>query len=284
MKKSIYFLALVFFILGSCSSDSESSEGNVVKRMVFKGDGVVYDYKADSFNFIYDNENRLLKINRGNQVHRSYEYSGDVISKINAYVFWNGDATPTLLNIISFEYDSNSRLIKATSRYAESGEISFEYIFSYLGENQVEFQIKIYTWSGDNDLASTGVATYDSETKNILHLAQNYYSSYLLENGELSFQGNNETEFIYDDKLHPCSNIKGFKELALFNYFSYDSDVFTENFGVTNNLIGITTSHTNPGESQTVYTQYLWTYTYGNLFPSKMVKNDNDDFEVHLYY
>lgn len=282
MKKSLYFLGLAILILTSCSSDSESSEGSVIKKMVFKGDSVVYDYKADSFNFIYDNENRLLKINRGSQVHRSYEYSGDVISKINAYVFWNGDATPTLVDIIDFEYDSNNRLIKATSKSAESGDISFEYIFSYPGGNQVEFQIKVYTPPGDNNLESEGIATYDSETKNILHLEQNYYSDYLLENGNLSYSGSNETEFIYDDKLHPCTNIKGFKELALFNFFSYDSAVFTENFGVTNNLMGLTTSYL--GDSETVYTQYYWTYTYGSLFPSKMVKNDSEDFSVLFYY
>ena len=75
MKKLLLVLSLLLFILSSCSSSSsgesqnETVQGPLISKMVYKGESVALDYKDYDFNFIYDSNQRLIRINRGDKVY-----------------------------------------------------------------------------------------------------------------------------------------------------------------------------------------------------------------------
>lgn len=275
MKKLLILIAIITLFLSSCSSDSnENNQGNVVKKMIIKGETVSWDLKNYNFNFIYDNEDRLIRINREDKVYREFVYSGDLIVQIKYYVFWNLEPEPTLYSITNFEYDTFGRLIKAKTNS------EYEYYFNYTDENHIDFEIKIYTWPGTNNLYSTGTVNLDTNTYNILSTTQTFYQNYLNDDGLPQPSSTFSGGLIYDDKKHPCSGIKGYKQLALFNFFSFDNDFFIAGFGATNNLIA--SEQYWAGQPNVVNT--LWSHEYSGIFPSKAKKENSGDFKIYFYY
>ena len=282
MKKLLYLFAFLTVVLSSCSSEDETqNQGSLLKKMVYRGDNVSLSYRDFNYNFNYDDNDRLLSIDRDGAVFREYTYSNNLITEAKYYVFWNGESQSTLEYIFDFEYDSNNRLIKATRLYS-SGYVSMEYIFDYIDATHANYTIYLYTWPGDNSLYKSGIITFDDITKNILNTTNLSYSNYLNQDGTINPQYPIiKVENNYDDKKHPCFNIKGFKELAFFNILNIDSTIFTENFGVTNNLVSVKQYPINE-PNNIIYP--AWSYDYGDTFPSKSKKETSPDFNVFFYY
>lgn len=281
MKKLLYLFAFFTVILSSCSSDNEENQGPLLKKMIYKGESVSLSYRDYNFNFNYDNNDRLLSIDRDGAVFREYTYSNDVITQVKYYVFWNGESQSTLEYIFDFDYDSTNRLTKAT-RYYTSGTISLEYIFEYIDSNNAEYTINCFTCPGDNILFKSGTIAFDNITNNILNTTQLSYANYLNQDGSVhAFYPIYKAENIYDNKKHPCTNIKGYKELAFFNLLNIDSTIFTSNFGVTNNLISIKKYPVNEPNN---IIHPAWNYVYGNTFPSKAKKESVEDSNIFFYF
>jgi hypothetical protein len=281
MKKLFYLFAFFTGVLSSCSSEDETqNQGHLLKKMVYRGDNVSLSYRDFNYNFNYDDNDRLLSIDRDGAVFREYTYSNNLITEAKYYVFWNGESQSTLEYIFDFEYDSNNRLIKATRLYS-SGYVSMEYIFDYIDATHANYTIYLYTWPGDNNLYKSGIITFDDITKNILNATQISYSNYLNQDGSVQVSSIYKVEHNYDNKKHPCFNIKGFKELAFFNLFNIDETIFTENFGVTNNLVSVKQYPINE-PNNIIYP--AWSYEYGDTFPSKSKKETSPDFNVFFYY
>ena len=278
MKNLYCLLSLLSLFLISCSND-DSSQGNLITKMVYKGENVSWDYRDYNFNFIYDGNQRLIRIDRDGVTTREFIYTADLITEIKYYSFSNLNPVPDLNYVISFQYDSGNRLTQASSENSV-GDLVYKYNFNYTSENQAEFIFRAYP--GPNDISSTGTINFDHNTNNILDFVVYYYPNYLDEDGNLYPWASLEYELIYDTKKHPCSNIKGYKELAFFNYFSREGTIFTSNFGSTNNLL--TVNHHPLGQPQNVASYPLWFFNYGNTFPSKANKVGNDNFNIHFYY
>ena len=281
MKKLLLVLSLLLFILSSCSSSSsgesqnETVQGPLISKMVYKGESVALDYKDYDFNFIYDSNQRLIRINRGDKVYREYTYSNDLIIEAKYYVFWNGNSESELEDIFHFDYDSSNRLIKATTS-------SFEYIFTYTDSSHADYIMHIYSWSGDNHLYRTGAINFDSVTKNILSITNQNYAPYLGQNGlPQPSSPMYKQELFYDTMKHPCSNIKGYKELAFFNLMNMDVTIFTPNFGVNNNLKEV---NSYPIDQPSNNTSPVWSYEYGQTFPLKAKKLSSTDFNLVFYF
>lgn len=281
MKKLFYLFAFFTVVLSSCTSEDENqNQGHLLKKMVYRGANVSLSYKDYNFNFNYDDNDRLLSIDRDGAVFREYIYSNDLITQVKYYVFWNGESQSTLECFYDFEYDSMDRLIRVI-RHNGSGNIGDEYNFDYVDLNHANYRIYLYSWPGDNDLYLSGTITFDDITKNILSATQLSYANYLNQDGSVQVSSIYKVEHNYDDKKHPCFNIKGFKELAFFNLLNIDSTIFTENFGVTNNLISVKQYPIND-PNNIIYP--AWSYDYGDTFPSKSKKETNSDFNVYFYY
>lgn len=277
MKKLLLILTPLLLVLGSCSnsSDSESEpvQGPLIKKMVYQGESVNWSYRDYDFNFIYDDNQRLIRIDRGDKVYREYTYFNDLITQIKYYVFWNGNNTSELEDTFDFEYDSSNRLVRVTTW-------SFEYLFTYTDSSHADFIIHIFSWSGNNNLYATGDINFDAVTKNILGVTRVNYENYL------DINGNPEAiypiyrqELTYDNLKHPCSNIKGFKELAFFNLMN--GEIFTPSFGVSNNLTAV---NTYPIDQPADNTYPVWGYEYGQAFPSKAKKLGSIDYNLVYYY
>lgn len=277
MKKPLFILSLLLFIMCSCSSGSgsenETVQGPLISKMVYRGESVNWSYRDYDFNFIYDGSDRLVRIDRGDKVYREYTYSNDLITQIKYYVFWNGGDEPELEDIFNFEYDLSNRLIKVTTW-------SFEYFFTYTNSSHADYVVHIFSWSGDNNLYRTGAINFDSVSKNILDVTNVNYENYLNQNGNPQpIYPSYKQEFIYDNLKHPCSNIKGYKELAFFNLMN--GEIFTPNFGVSNNLTAV---NTYPVDAPTDNTYPVWSYEYGETFPSKATKLSSTDFYLEYYF
>lgn len=280
MKNLYCLIGVLSLFLISCSND-DSSQGELITKMVYKGENVSWDYRDYNFNFIYDGNQRLIRIDRDGVTTREFTYAADLITEIKYYSFSNLNPVPDLNYVISFQYDSENRLTQASSKNS-AGDLLYKYNFNYTNENQAEFIIRAYGRLGNNDIYSTGTINYESNTNNILNVVQYFYGAYLAEDGIAYPSGDLVHELIYDTKKHPCSNIKGYKELAFFNYFKSEGTIFTSNFGSTNNLLTVNYNPLNQPQNVTTYP--LWLFNYGSTFPSKANKVGNDNFNIHFYY
>lgn len=282
MRKALLFAMSLALVFTSCSSDENKSlQGELLTKMVLKGENVSLDYKNYDFNFFYSN-NKILRVEREGKLSREFTYSGNLISEIKDYVFWNLESEPTLESTIYFEYNNLNKLIKVTIVNEDTNVIKYEYLLDYISENVANYQIKIYTWPGDNNLFSIGQVTFDVNTKNILNKTITYYNQYLDQNGNpVPVTPSSKIQYFYDTKMHPCSNIEGFKELAFFNLNYEDTKFFTSNFGVTNNLLRTETHNLNTPNN--IIVRDIWSYENGDIFPVTAKKN-NIDFRAYFYY
>lgn len=277
MKKLLLILSLFLYVFNSCSSpsSSENIENRLISKMVYQGESVNFTYRNFDFNFIYDNSERLIRINRGDKVYREFTYSSDLIIEVKYYVFWNGNSQSTLEDILHFDYDSTNRLIKVSTA-------NYEYNFNYTDLNHADYTVNTFSTAGNNNLYLSGTINFDNVTKNILSATQVGYQVNLGQNGNpIPNYPIYKDEFIYDNKKHPCSNIKGYKDLTFFNLLNMNLTIFTDNLGASNNITAV---KNYPIDQPNNDTYQVWSYEYGQTFPSKAKKLGSADFKLVFYF
>jgi len=134
MKKLLYLFSAIALTLTSCSSDDDSNNasGTLLTKIIETYD----DGTVETTDFEY-NGNKIVSVSSDLDFRDEtiYTYTGDLITK-EEYFFDDGEGY-SFEEVIDYEYDSSSRLIKSI-RTKEDGEIEID-DFTYNSNGTVSF-------------------------------------------------------------------------------------------------------------------------------------------------
>lgn len=256
MKKLLYLFAFLTVILSSCSSEDEEIQGDLITKMKFMGSDFNDSYENHEFNLEYIDGNKLVRIIDIESDKKEFHYTGDLITKIDIWKFWNGSDLEFERSIY-LEYDSEERLINIKIDEGDNNEVDQIIEFDYIDDNNAN-----YTHHYENNLSGYGTVTFNED--DVIKRLDNNWS--------LGQPYRKEITYNYDDKKHPYTGIRGYKKLKLFNafygsiyYLSHninDDYGFAPNWGTTKNVISTTIRSGNNLENTS--TIPLFSYEYGN--------------------
>ncbi len=278
MKKIICFLSGITLLLTSCSSD-DNSQGNLITSMKYVGKNFSTDFRNHVFNFEYIDGNKLVRISDGQGAKTEFTYTGNLISKIDVWEYLNQE--PNFSRSFSLQYDDSGRLDVISVE--QEGSIDTVIKFTYIDLFHINYTHTFYSYMHSEGIETTGVIICDEN--DILKKTTLRYG----ESGEYLIA--REIDYVYDNKKHPYSSIRGFKDLKLynaffgsiftFNYNINDGDGFAPNWGTTHNVVSFIMKRGFDLEIEDSFN--LFSYEYGNNdFPKKCSKVLYDDEDLHI--
>lgn len=264
MRNLYFLLSLLSLLIISCS-DEDTPQGSLITKMKFIGSDFNDSYENHEFNLEYTEGNKLVRIIDFESDKKEFHYTGDLITKIDIWLFFN-NSDLNFERSIYLEYDNEDRLINIKVDISGDGTIQYIISFNYIDGNNAN-----YTYTDTFDVIGYGTITFDDED-----VIERFDNSFFL--GQIYQK---ETTYNYDEKKHPYSGIRGFKELKLFNSFFgsiyhfghnlNDDYGFAPNWGTTKNVKSITTR--TGVNLENIDMGNLFSYEYGNNdFPTKSNK------------
>ncbi|TCK84835.1 hypothetical protein [Albibacterium bauzanense] len=264
MKKVLLFLSVVLLSV-SCSKNTvdpdppigplspplpPATESNTLPvKVVLELEG-----KTKTYNFSYvSNTKKLEKITTSEERIESYEYEGDLITKIQ---YREGDYN-------TYEYE-NSILVREFE-YRGSKQIS-KLEFGYLNNNA--FTIKPYAnkdgeWILDNSEGGDVSVEFDSN------------GNLLKGETELGDMGHLKINVTYDDKNSPIVNIPGWSKINILGGVPLGDNIdFVDIIGRRNNPSKVTIT-SEGGNMDFTYT-YEFNDTDNPKFPTKISGKQNN--------
>ncbi|MFD2910025.1 hypothetical protein ACFSX9_14920 [Flavobacterium ardleyense] len=230
MKKLLYLFSAVALTLTSCSSDDSSdpttTEGTTLKKII----ETYSDGSIETTNFFY-NGNKIIKqtTDYGDEVQ--YTYTGDLITK-ERYLFEDGDSGDILEEIITYEYDTNNRLIKST-RTDEDNYVEVD-VFTYNANGTTSF-----VTTADGNTIATGTIHY---------VGNQPYKKEIIQNEGDEFESTTTEVSTFDTKRSPYSNITGFSKTIIAS--PYTSRGYP---GIVNNPLLLTVNGISQESSSYTY-------------------------------
>lgn len=254
MKKLLYLFSAIALTLTSCSDedDTTTSSGTLLTKIVETYD----DGTVETLRFEYS----------GNKIIRQYSdldirdetiftYTGDLITK-EEYFFDDGEGF-SFEEVIDYEYDSSSRLIKST-RTDEDGEIEID-DFTYNSNGTVSF-----ITTADGTTIATGVIYFNGNQP---------YKKEITENPSTAFEVSWVEESTFDNKVSPFANVTGFSKIA------FGTPKYTRGYpGIVNNSLDFSIDD-NLEESST------YTYNSNNMPATETyIDSNNNDYNSTAQY
>ncbi len=247
MKKFLFFVSVLSLAFTSCSGDeSNNVNGSVVNKISFHNEG------SDGRNYFlsYSEDQKLIEFDDRVAYKKVFNYTGDLITSINLYGNVNGSPYVLQANY-NFEYDNQGRLL--SFQHLEN-MLSFDRLeINYLDDTTANFTQYEIDFQNQLNVIATGKIIFNEN--NVLSYTISNNSNYTY-----------ESIFNYDNKQHIFSNVKGYRELMLFNIFAFDifSDGISPHMGTTNNLISVEHNNYN---NMVLYSSYVinhYSYNYNN--------------------
>ncbi|WP_445455448.1 hypothetical protein [Flavobacterium sp. HNIBRBA15423] len=236
MKKFLTVLSAITLVFTSCSSDDspseETSSGSLLTKIVETYD----DGTVETIEFEY-NGNKIVRQTSDLDVRDEtiFTYTGDLITK-EEYFFDDGEGY-TMEEVISYEYDSNNRLIKSSR--ASTG-LAEEDIFTYNSNSTISFTTTSTTTS-PSTIVATGIIYLNGDQP---------YKKTITEYPGTIWESSRVEENEFDDKVNPLINVVGLsKTLIACPKYIYGYD------GVSNNNLNFKRDNVLEESS---------TYTYNN--------------------
>lgn len=196
MKKLIYLFSAIALTLTSCSDedDTTTTSGTQLTKIIETYD----DGTVETVNFEY-NGNKIVSVSSDLDFRDEtiYTYTGDLITK-EEYFFDDGEGF-SFEEVIDYEYDSSSRLIKSI-RTDEDGEIEID-DFTYNSNGTVSF----ITTANSTTVAS-GTIYFNGNQP---------YKKEITENPGTAFEVSWVEETTFDNKISPFTNVTGFAKIAI---------------------------------------------------------------------
>lgn len=253
MKKLLYLFSAVALTLTSCSSedDSNNSSGTLLTKIIETYD----DGTVETTDFEY-NGNKIVSVSSDLDLRDEtiYTYTGDLITK-EEYFF--DDGIDSFEEVIDYEYDSNSRLIRST-RTDENGDVEIDN-FTYNTNGTVSFAT-----------TSNGVST---ATGVIYFNGNQPYKKEITDDLGTPFEVSWVEESTFDLKVSPFANVTGFHKIAI------GTPSYTRGYpGIAGNSLDFSIDNTLEERS---------TYTYnGNNMPATETYIDfnNSDYNSTAQY
>jgi len=246
MKKIVLSLIALTVLSACSSSDDNNNNPDTTTPLVSKIVETYEDGFVETLLLTY-NGTKIVKSNWNNgEEVTEFTYTGDLITKEE--YFFDGE----LEDVITYEYDTNQRLIKST-RVDSFGDIEID-LYTHNANGTISFVTET-----NDELSADGTIYFDSNGNPNKKEITNY------------FMGFESTEIItvtYDNKNEPFKNVTGLDKIsfALPNYSAFEASLnnpLTINTNGVNNTTHTYTYNSNnfPATSTTVTTDFEGNYT-----------------------
>jgi len=284
MKKLLFLLSGIVFLLSSCSGSDDDSQGNLITSMKYVGEDFVTDFRNHIFTFEYTEGDKIVRIADGQGAKTEFTYAGDLITQIDIWRYLNDD--PYFFRRVFLQYD-NEKLISIKVDEDVDGSLDTVIEFTYTDLNSANYTYRYYPYMNPEGVESVGTIIFDEND-----VLKKTHSSYDESGENVVYQ--TEISFTYDDKRHPYSTIRGFNDIKLFNVFfgsifsfgfsGNDGDGFAPNLGTTHNVASVLIKEGQNLQYESTYIPF--SYEYGsNGFPKKCSKIINGkDLHIECSY
>lgn len=247
MKKILFFLSGIAFLLNSCSNDDSTNSVNPSSDVLpVKIIQTYEDGSSFSVDITY-NGNKVLKLIYSDGTFVDYIYSDNIISKVEYY------RNEVLYQEEFFQYDNNDRLVNHKRFEYENVAQDYDYAKDVTYSYNLDGTVSSIMMSGevlDPNFTDTAVFTL------------NDYGEVILANHN---QGYIES-FTYDNKNSPFKNILGFDKLR---FSGNNPTAYLHNF----------ISEVNPHNTTT----HIYTYN-SNDYPLTDQENDGYGISTTQYF
>lgn len=237
MKKILYLLSATLLVFSSCSTDENSSENPTSQALLLKKT-IENDvaFGTNTTNYTYDG-NKLVEINRYDELSDIYTYTGDLITKIEKFtIYYSGtpDMETELLTTDHFAYNSNNQLIEFKTTYADSEKERIT-TYVYNTNNTISFEQYEYYPGLEPQLLKEGTITLQNGEISSLQVIKTFDS----------FTDN----YTYDTKNSIFKNVLGYDKLIFALILGKQGSLTW----VETHIGGISHNFVNNGEYQYTY-------------------------------
>lgn len=198
MKKFLLLFCAISIALTSCSSDDESSDSVLLKKIVLTGSG-----GKTTVNYTYDGNKLVSIVDDFKVINMHYTYTGDLITKID------------------FKLPDGSIEQTNTFSYATDGKLA-TFVRVEFDENDFKGYKEVYTYNANGTISVKGYSG-DDKTQTIASGT----STITFVNGdvsEITSTNSPNHKYTYDSKNNAAKNVLGLDKIAFVD--GEGTDVF----------------------------------------------------------
>lgn len=215
MKKLLLLFGALALTLASCSSDDNSSDSVLLKKVILTGEG-----GKTTVNYTYDGNKIVSIVDDTKEINMHYTYTGDLITKLE------------------FRLPDGSVEQTNTYTYGTDGKLA-TFLRVELDDDQLRGHKEVYTYNADGTI-SVKLYSGDDKTQTL----ESDTSIIKFVNGEVSeitSTNSPDHKYTYDSKNNATKNVLGLDKIAF---------VDGEGVGVFHNEL----SDISEGETWSTYT------------------------------